>query len=544
MSRNASRNSLFGLGFGLIASASILAVVSYRAANAGVATKRISMTPRWDVPRPESDYVRRGIGRLEGTVLDPSGNPVPDAELLLVDARIADPATEGGIPGLPLGSTTHPTRSVKTDEGGRFLVSAIRAGPWVVMARASGFLRQRSSAYVAIEGERSAAATMRLDPASEPGVVLLPVLAPCWLHRHALRVHATYAGWWPEDQRRPSWCYLPTPGIAACGVRKTSPDGWPSRVEVRCPVDGAFEVSVESAFTASARPLSQPTAPIVVARMSPTKAPTGEAASNSSGATKGQSTLFVQVPMPFLKVELDSLRFDGTRTAYTDEHGVAEFYGLSDGRYLAKCLFPGGRASLPVGIDLNAGVATSAEIRVGDGLYQDYAERVTVACFLVNEQDQPIVGAHCILNANTASGWRYTQRAEANEFGYCRFVDVPSDVDAECIVWLPTEGISVMAVRGFNTCFGSQDSTTVLVLPVPSNRLTFSIPEEVTAPEGGSLLVNLMSFGEHGPVVVYSSWWRPSGPLLELATVPSGMYWCELRSRGEIVFYTEPQTSR
>ncbi len=464
----------------------------------------------------EFSYVRHGIGQLEGEVLDPVENAVPMARLLLVDARVADPSTAGIHCPREVRVPSNQALSVVADENGRFRLDTIKTGPWVVVSTIAGFMKQRSPPYASFEGERSAMVTLRLEPNVASRFVVLPIPLQCWIGKHALEVRQAYSGWWPADGLIVQWCCVPIPGLIVCAIEKRNPDGWPTHLSLRCPADGSLPVQPEEVGL-GARSMDMP---------------------------KGSSTLLVQAPIPFLKIEVESAHEGAVISEYSDEYGVVEFCGLRGERHIMRALFPGGRKTLPIGVALNDSATSSAEIVIGDGLYQRFAEQVVVACFVEDENGWPAADVQCVLTATSSTGSRYVRRTTSNEFGFCRFVGVPMNVEAEVVAWPETDGIAMMSVKRFNTCAGARDWTTIFTMAVASNWLEFDIAESGIAEAGGSVLVNLMSLKDEAPIVVYSSWWRPSGARLEFAAVPQGSYWCELTANDQIVHITEQQTTR
>ncbi len=94
----------------------------------------------------------RGVGRLEGRVLDPDGKPVADASV-----KLALPARGGG------GTT------LKTDKKGRWAVGGIASGRWDIDIEAAGFVTKRVSANLGAESERVPPIEVKVERAAPAG---------------------------------------------------------------------------------------------------------------------------------------------------------------------------------------------------------------------------------------------------------------------------------------------------------------------------------------------------------------------------------------
>jgi tetratricopeptide (TPR) repeat protein len=93
----------------------------------------------------------KGMGRIEGRVVDPDGKPVADATV-----KLELPSRGGG-----------PT--VKTDKKGRWAVGGIAAGRWNVDVDAPGFATSRGYANLATESDRLPPVEIKLERAAPKG---------------------------------------------------------------------------------------------------------------------------------------------------------------------------------------------------------------------------------------------------------------------------------------------------------------------------------------------------------------------------------------
>ena len=93
----------------------------------------------------------KGLGRLEGRVVDAEGKGVPD-----VTVKFALPSRGGGT-------------SAKTDKKGRWAIGGIAAGRWNIDVDAPGFAARHLSIDLPSEGARLAPVELKLDRAAPQG---------------------------------------------------------------------------------------------------------------------------------------------------------------------------------------------------------------------------------------------------------------------------------------------------------------------------------------------------------------------------------------
>ena len=93
----------------------------------------------------------KGLGRLEGRVVDAEGKGVPD-----VTVKFALPSRGGGT-------------SARTDKKGRWAIGGIAAGRWNIDVDAPGFAARHLSIDLPSEGARLAPVELKLDRAAPQG---------------------------------------------------------------------------------------------------------------------------------------------------------------------------------------------------------------------------------------------------------------------------------------------------------------------------------------------------------------------------------------
>jgi len=93
----------------------------------------------------------KGMGRLEGRVLDPDGKPLPD-----VSVKLNLPTRGGGT-------------TIKTDKKGHWAIGGIAAGAWQVDLEASGFATKKITINLPSESARLAPVEVKLDKAVAAG---------------------------------------------------------------------------------------------------------------------------------------------------------------------------------------------------------------------------------------------------------------------------------------------------------------------------------------------------------------------------------------
>ena len=94
----------------------------------------------------------RGMGRLSGIVLDPSGKPVAGAKVVLKSVRGSD---QGPAP-------------IVTDAKGRWAAGGLIGGQWNVDVEAEGFLTRKMSANVSEAGGPVPPMKITIEPAPPP----------------------------------------------------------------------------------------------------------------------------------------------------------------------------------------------------------------------------------------------------------------------------------------------------------------------------------------------------------------------------------------
>jgi tetratricopeptide (TPR) repeat protein len=93
----------------------------------------------------------KGVGRMEGRVLDPDGKPLPDAVV-----KLELPARGGGT-------------TIKTDKKGRWALGGIAAGQWNIDVEAAGFEPKRISVNLPSQETRLPPVEMKLEKAVPKG---------------------------------------------------------------------------------------------------------------------------------------------------------------------------------------------------------------------------------------------------------------------------------------------------------------------------------------------------------------------------------------
>src|SRR6185295_7934775 len=93
----------------------------------------------------------KGMGRLEGRVLDADGKPLPD-----VSVKLNLPSRGGGT-------------TVKTDKKGHWAIGGITSGAWQVDLEAPGFVIKKITINLPSESARLAPVEVKLDKAAPAG---------------------------------------------------------------------------------------------------------------------------------------------------------------------------------------------------------------------------------------------------------------------------------------------------------------------------------------------------------------------------------------
>jgi tetratricopeptide (TPR) repeat protein len=93
----------------------------------------------------------KGLGRLEGRVLDPDGKPLPD-----VTVKMNLPSRGGGT-------------TIKTDKKGRWALGGIAAGQWEVDLSADGYAVKKLTINLPSEAARIAPLDVKLEKAAPAG---------------------------------------------------------------------------------------------------------------------------------------------------------------------------------------------------------------------------------------------------------------------------------------------------------------------------------------------------------------------------------------
>jgi Tfp pilus assembly protein PilF len=101
--------------------------------------------------RPLAAQDWKGMGRIEGRVTDPEGNPLPD-----VTVKLDLPARGGGT-------------TAKTDKKGRWAVAGIAAGKWNIDFSAPGFAPKAVFVNLPAEGARLPPLEAKLERAAPKG---------------------------------------------------------------------------------------------------------------------------------------------------------------------------------------------------------------------------------------------------------------------------------------------------------------------------------------------------------------------------------------
>jgi tetratricopeptide (TPR) repeat protein len=93
----------------------------------------------------------KGLGRMEGRVLDPDGKPLPD-----VTVKLNLPSRGGGT-------------TVKTDKKGHWAIGGIASGAWQIDLEAPGYAVKKVSITLPTEASRLAPIEVKLDKAAPAG---------------------------------------------------------------------------------------------------------------------------------------------------------------------------------------------------------------------------------------------------------------------------------------------------------------------------------------------------------------------------------------
>jgi tetratricopeptide (TPR) repeat protein len=101
------------------------------------------------VPAFAQDW--RGMGRLEGRVLDPDGKPLPD-----VTVKMKLPSRGGGT-------------TIKTDKKGHWAIGGIASGAWEIDLEAPGYAVKRITLNLPSESARLAPIDVKLEKAAPTG---------------------------------------------------------------------------------------------------------------------------------------------------------------------------------------------------------------------------------------------------------------------------------------------------------------------------------------------------------------------------------------
>jgi len=101
------------------------------------------------VPAFSQDW--KGLGRMEGRVLDPDGKPLPD-----VTVKLNLPSRGGGT-------------TIKTDKKGHWAIGGIASGAWQIDLEAPGYAVKKVSITLPTEASRLAPIEVKLDKAAPTG---------------------------------------------------------------------------------------------------------------------------------------------------------------------------------------------------------------------------------------------------------------------------------------------------------------------------------------------------------------------------------------
>jgi len=93
----------------------------------------------------------KGLGRMEGRVLDPDGKPLPD-----VTVKLNLPSRGGGT-------------TIKTDKKGHWAIGGIASGAWQIDLEAPGYAAKKVSVTLPTEASRLAPIEVKLDKAASAG---------------------------------------------------------------------------------------------------------------------------------------------------------------------------------------------------------------------------------------------------------------------------------------------------------------------------------------------------------------------------------------
>jgi tetratricopeptide (TPR) repeat protein len=93
----------------------------------------------------------KGMGRLEGRVLDPDGKPLPD-----VTVKLNLPSRGGGT-------------TIKTDKKGHWAIGGIASGAWQIDLEAPGYMVKKITLNLPSESARLAPVDVRLEKAAPTG---------------------------------------------------------------------------------------------------------------------------------------------------------------------------------------------------------------------------------------------------------------------------------------------------------------------------------------------------------------------------------------
>jgi tetratricopeptide (TPR) repeat protein len=93
----------------------------------------------------------KGLGRMEGRVLDPDGKPLPD-----VTVKLNLPSRGGGT-------------TIKTDKKGHWAIGGIASGAWQIDLEAPGYAVKKVSITLPSEAARLAPIEVKLDKAAPAG---------------------------------------------------------------------------------------------------------------------------------------------------------------------------------------------------------------------------------------------------------------------------------------------------------------------------------------------------------------------------------------
>jgi Flp pilus assembly protein TadD len=104
------------------------------------------------VAAPSTPQDWKGVGRLEGKVVDPDGKPVAEATV-----KLDNPSRGGGGP------------NAKSDKKGRWAVAGLAAGGWDIDVSAPGYEPHKAKVTLASEGSRMTPIEVRLARAAPKG---------------------------------------------------------------------------------------------------------------------------------------------------------------------------------------------------------------------------------------------------------------------------------------------------------------------------------------------------------------------------------------